>query len=98
MLEGGIRLSGADIRGGHTLWQEDLSELLDVLEELEELRTELEGSNAVSIQNYRMDKQIRALAEKTLHIAHVTVTHYAGGYDSYLEKSGLLDNPDAMNM
>lgn len=64
MLEGGIRLSGADIRGGHTLWQEDLSELLDVLEELEELRTELEGSNAVSIQNYRMDKQIRALAEK----------------------------------
>jgi len=64
MLEGGVRLSGADIRGGHTLWQEDLSELLEILEELEALRTELEGSNAVSMQNYRMDKQIRALAEK----------------------------------
>ena len=40
---------------------------------------------------------IRALAEKTLHISHGTVTPYAGGYDYYLEKSGLLDNPDAMD-
>ena len=64
MIDGGIRVSGFKIRGGHTLWQEDLSELLDVLDELKELRTELEGSNAVSMQNYRMDKQIRALAEK----------------------------------
>ena len=40
---------------------------------------------------------IRSLAEKTLHISHGTVTPYAGGYDYYLEKSGLLDNPDAMD-
>ncbi len=40
---------------------------------------------------------IRSLAEKTLHISHGVVTPYAGGYDYYLEKSGLLDNPDAMN-
>ena len=40
---------------------------------------------------------IRSLAEKTLHICHGTVTPYAGGYDYYLEKSGLLDNPDAMD-
>ena len=32
--------------------------------EIEKLRKELEGSNAVSMQNYRMDKQIRTLAEK----------------------------------
>lgn len=64
MLDGGIRLSGSEIRGGHTLWQEDLSELLYILEELKELRNELEGSNAVYIQNYRIDKQIRTLAEK----------------------------------
>ena len=31
MLDGGIRLSDSEIRGGHTLWQEDLSELLDIL-------------------------------------------------------------------
>jgi len=72
MLEDGIRVSGSKIRGGYTLWQEDLSELLDNLEELKELRTELEGANAVSMQNYRTDKQIRTLAEKnrlhdTLH-------------------------------
>ena len=64
MLDSGIRLSGSEIRGGHTLWQEDLSELLDILDELKELRTELEGSNAVSMQNYRVNKRIRVLAEK----------------------------------
>ena len=41
---------------------------------------------------------IRAPAEKTLHISHGTVTPYAGCYDYYLEKSGLPDNPDAMNV
>ncbi len=35
---------------------------------------------------------IRLLAEKTLHINSGTVTPYAGGYDYYLEKSGLLDD------
>ena len=64
MLDGGIRLSSSKIRGGHTLWQEDLSELLDILNELKELHTELEGSNAVSMQNYRMNKKIRTLEEK----------------------------------
>ena len=64
MLDGGIRVSSSKIRGGHTLWQEDLSELLEILDELKELQTELEGSNAVSMQNYRMDKKIRALTEK----------------------------------
>lgn len=64
MLPGGIRVSGAQIRGGHTLWQEDLSELIDILEELKELQEELKDSNAVSMENYRIDKRIRALAEK----------------------------------
>jgi hypothetical protein len=64
MLDGGIRVSSSKIRGGHALWQENLSELLDILDELQELRTELEGANAVSMQNYRMDKKIRTLAEK----------------------------------
>ena len=64
VLDGGIRVSSSKIRGGYTLWQEDLSELLDTLDELKELRTELEGSNAVSMQNYQIDKQIRTLTEK----------------------------------
>ena len=40
---------------------------------------------------------IRALAEKTLHINHGTLTPYAGGYDYYLEKSGILDEQNAMD-
>lgn len=64
MLDGGIRVSGAQIRGGYVLWQEDLSELLDTFAELKALQEELKDSNAVSMQNYQMDKRIRALAEK----------------------------------
>lgn len=64
MLNGGIRISNSEIRGGHTLWQEDLSELLDVVDELEAIREELKDSNAVSMKNYQLDKQIRTLAEK----------------------------------
>ena len=40
---------------------------------------------------------IRSLAEKTLHINHGTLTPYAGGYDYYLEKSGLLNADLAMD-
>lgn len=94
MLSGGIRLSGAKIRGGHTLWQEDLSELLDILNELQELRTELEGSNAVSMQNYRMDKKIRTLAEKNrLHDElHRQTTHQIDLMNDWLKK--LLETND----
>ncbi len=35
---------------------------------------------------------IRSLAEKTLHVNQGAVTTYAGGYDYYLEKSGILDD------
>jgi hypothetical protein len=64
MLGEGIRVSGSRIKGGYALYQEDISELLDVLEDLTVLREELKDSNAVSMQNYQMNKQIRVLAEK----------------------------------
>ena len=41
---------------------------------------------------------IRSLAEKTLHLNNGAVTTYAGGYDYYLEKSGILDEKNAMDM
>ena len=95
MLDGGIRLSGSEIRGGHTLWQEDLSELLDILDELKELRTELEGSNAVSMQNYRMNKQIRTLAEKNrLHDElHKQTAHQIDLLNDWLKKLTETDDP-----
>lgn len=63
-LENGIRVSGSSIHGGHTFWQDDLSELTEILEELSQLREELKDANTVSMKNYQMNKQIRALAEK----------------------------------
>jgi len=39
---------------------------------------------------------IRTLAETTLHINNGTVTRYAGGYDYFLEKSGLDDDRSAV--
>ena len=95
MLDGGIRLSGSEIRGGHTLWQEDLSELLDVLDELKELRNELEGSNAVSVQNYRVNKKIRALAEKNrLHDElHKQTAHQIDLLNDWLKKLTATDDP-----
>lgn len=88
MMDGGIRLSGSRIRGGYTLWQEDLSELLDVLDELKALREELQDSNAVSMQNYRMDRQIRALAEKNrLHDAlHRQTSHQINLMNQWLKR------------
>lgn len=95
MLEGGIRVSSSRIRGGHTLWQEDLSELLDILDELKELRTELEGSNAVSMQNYQMDKKIRTLAEKNrLHDAlHKQTSHQINLLNDWLSQLTETDEP-----
>jgi len=95
MLDGGIRLSGSEIRGGHTLWQEDLSELLDVLDELKELRNELEGSNSVSMQNYRVNKKIRALAEKNrLHDELYRQTaHQIDLLNDWLKKLTATDEP-----
>lgn len=64
MLEGNIRVSGSKIKGGYTLYQEDISELIEILDELTVLREELKDSNEVSMQNYRINKRIRTLAEK----------------------------------
>ncbi len=95
MLDDGIRVSGSKIRGGYTLWQEDLSELLDILDELKELRVELEGSNAVSMQNYQMDKQIRTLAEKNrLHDElHRQTAHQIDLLNEWLQKLVKADDP-----
>ena len=41
---------------------------------------------------------IRALAQKTLYINQGSITPYAGGYDYYLEKSGILDDQNAMDI
>ncbi len=39
---------------------------------------------------------IRTLAETTLHVNNGTITRYTGGYDYFLEKSGLNDDRSAV--
>ncbi|MDD6259805.1 MAG: hypothetical protein PUA74_01795 [Clostridiales bacterium] len=62
MLYGGIRLSGAPIRGGHVVWTEDVSALINVLDELKEVRENLEDSNALL-------EEENALKAREAHIA-----------------------------
>ena len=94
LLDGDIRVSSSEIRGGHTLWQEDISELVGMLNELEELHEELKDSNAVSMKNYQMDKQIRVLAEKNrLHDKlHKETSHQINLMNDWLKK--LVDTED----
>ena len=63
ILDEGIRVSISEIKGGYSVYQEDISERLDILADLEAIREELKDANTVSMQNYQMDKRIRVLAE-----------------------------------
>ncbi|MGN1478676.1 MAG: histidine kinase N-terminal 7TM domain-containing protein [Acutalibacteraceae bacterium] len=62
MLESGIRLSGAPIRRGRVIWSEDMSALINVLDELKEAKENLEDGNAIL-------KEENALKARELHIA-----------------------------
>ena len=96
MLDGGIRVSGSPIKGGYTLYQEDISELLDILDELKILREELKDSNTVFMQNYQMDKRIRALAEKNrLHDElHRQTAKQINLLNDWLTELSQTDDPD----
>lgn len=63
-LDGGIRLSGADISGGHVLWTEDVSELLTVLDELRDARESLEDSNTLLQEEYTLKAREAHVAEQ----------------------------------
>lgn len=61
MLDNGIRLSGAPIKIGHVVWTEDLSALLGVLAELEDMQDELEETN-------QLEEEEQALKKHEAHI------------------------------
>ena len=63
-LEGGLRLSGAPVRGGHVLWTEDVSELLEVLEQLQDVKDSLEDSNALLRAEYTLKAREAHIAEQ----------------------------------
>ena len=63
-LDGGLRLSGAPVRGGHVLWTEDVSELLEVLEELQDVKDSLEDNNALLRAEYTLKACEAHIAEQ----------------------------------
>ena len=63
-LDGGLRLSGAPVRGGHVLWTEDVSELLEVLEELQDVKDSLEDNNALLRAEYTLKAREAHIAEQ----------------------------------
>ena len=64
MLEGGIRLCSAPMRGGRVFWQEDVSGLLSVLEQLSDTREELRGYGALLEEENKQKQRRRELEEQ----------------------------------
>lgn len=64
ILQEGIRLSGAPVRGGHVLWQEDISELLKNLKELEDAAEELKDANLLEEENMKASRRLERLKVK----------------------------------
>lgn len=64
MLSDNIRLSGAAITGGHVVWQEDMTELIGVLNELRETKENLEGSNDFLREETKLKARETHIAEQ----------------------------------
>lgn len=64
MLEGGIRLCSAPIRGGRIFWQEDVSRLLSVLEQLNDAQEELRSYGALLEEENKQKQRRRELEEQ----------------------------------
>lgn len=66
ILANGVKLSAAPIaEAGYILWQENISELLAILGELEDNKKALEDSNVLRQETYKRQAQSRHLAEKS---------------------------------
>ena len=64
MLENGIRLSGKPILGGYVLWKENLSELREIVRELEDRKEELKDANLIEEENLRTKREVEKLFVK----------------------------------
>lgn len=64
ILSGGRRLHNMKIRGGHAIWTEDISELLELQEALAETRSELEEHNEFLQTEYEQEKEYRRVMEQ----------------------------------
>lgn len=63
LFENGTRLSGAPIRGGFVLWEDDVSELMRMTKELEDTREHLQGRNTALAEALKTRRRLHLLAE-----------------------------------
>lgn len=63
-LDKNTLLKSSSIRGGHVLWQEDITDITALLEKLEENRKTIEDSNCIEEENYKTKVKINTLREK----------------------------------
>ena len=61
---GALRIKAAPIRGGYAVWQEDVSDLMRVQAELNEIREELQDRNELLCDQYRQGAQRYRLEEQ----------------------------------
>lgn len=64
LLENGIRLSGAPIKIGRVVWTEDISPLLHILNELEDMKEELEETNQIEEEEQTLKKHEAHILEQ----------------------------------
>lgn len=64
MLDNNTLLRSSRIPGGHVLWQEDITDITALLENLEENRKTISQSNDVEQENYKTKVKINTVREK----------------------------------
>lgn len=64
VLPGGRRLHNMPVNGGHAVWTEDISQLLQVRETLEERQEELQDRNGFLLLEYEQERAHRLVVEQ----------------------------------
>lgn len=64
LLNDGVRLSSAGIRGGYVVWQDDVSDLTEMVERLNDTNEFLRGKNTTLAEKVKTDMLHRRLFEK----------------------------------
>lgn len=64
LMPDGLRLTNITVGGGHFIWTEDLSELIDLNRKLESQQEELKERNALLAYEYEQEAQHKTVAEQ----------------------------------
>lgn len=96
MLDNGIRLSGAPIKIGHVVWTDDISPLLQVLSELEDMQDELEETNQLEEEEQALKKHEAHILEqdRLYNILQRDTAHQLGMMDDMIRRVESAERED----